>query len=101
MNRIAVDYVTARLSGSLRSSCNVSVRNYLMGFKYTLRCVAAWRTDSIRRGHITPKFERNLNLSTYGPDAARQPADFSASRRQCKFNAVHAGSRGKTDRLIS
>jgi len=35
-NGIAVDYVTARLSRPLRSSCNVSVRNCLMEFKYTL-----------------------------------------------------------------
>lgn len=60
------------------------------------RYVAAEWSNLIQ-SHHSSKFEGNLNLS-----AIRQPADFLASRdANVNLNVVHAGSRGKTDKLIS
>lgn len=111
-NGIALDHVTTRLSAPLRSSCNVSVQNCLMGFKYTLRCAAAWRTDSIRRGHISWNFraklkfkhasvpvqrdsrpisrprDANVNLTSFTPDLAGRP---TGSFRD--WHSRHSGTR--------
>jgi len=96
-NGIAVDYITARLSGSLRSSCNVSVQNCLMEFKYTLCNRVAHGFNSARSYHfeirgklkfkhlwfpaqrdsrsISRPRDANVNLTSFTPDLAGRPTD--------------------------